>query len=62
VQGAAAQAKWLLSMDGISGGSPYGTSTNAGADGSRQPSANELASAWAQGAHVAAVAAKLARA
>ena len=40
-------------MDEISGGSPYGTSTIAGADGSRQPSANELAMAKFQGKYVA---------
>jgi NAD(P)H dehydrogenase (quinone) len=46
----------------ISGGSPYGASTIAGADGSRQPSENELAGARFQGKHVATLAAKLARA
>jgi NAD(P)H dehydrogenase (quinone) len=45
----------------ISGGSPYGASTIAGADGSRQPSDNELAGARFQGKHVAEIAAKLAR-
>ncbi len=44
----------------ISGGSPYGASTIAGGDGSRQPSANELEGARFQGAHVARIAAKLA--
>jgi NAD(P)H dehydrogenase (quinone) len=44
----------------ISGGSPYGASTIAAADGSRQPSANELDGARWQGAHVARIAAKLA--
>ena len=48
-------------MDEISGGSPYGASTIAAADGSRMPSENELAMARFQGRHVAAVAAKLAR-
>jgi len=43
----------------ISGGSPYGASTIAGADGSRQPSENELAGARFQGRHVAAIASKL---
>lgn len=47
-------------LDEVSGGSPYGASTIAGADGSRQPSANELDIARAQGAYVARVAAKLA--
>ncbi|GAB2826544.1 NAD(P)H:quinone oxidoreductase [Comamonas piscis] len=41
------------------GGSPYGAATLAGADGSRQPSAPELELAFAQGAKVAALAAKL---
>ena len=44
----------------ITGGSPYGASTIAGGDGSRQPSANELDGARWQGAHVARIAAKLA--
>jgi NAD(P)H dehydrogenase (quinone) len=43
----------------ITGGSPYGASTIAGGDGSRQPSANELAGARFQGEHVAKIAAKL---
>jgi len=41
------------------GGSPWGAATIAGADGSRQPSAKELAQARFQGAHVAAIARKL---
>jgi NAD(P)H dehydrogenase (quinone) len=44
----------------ISGCSPYGASTIAGADGSRQPSDNELAGARFQGRHVAEIAGKLA--
>jgi NAD(P)H dehydrogenase (quinone) len=47
-------------MNEISGGTPYGASTLAGNDGSRMPSANELAGAHFQGAHVAGIAAKLA--
>ncbi len=50
----------LMNMDEISGGTPYGASTLAGGDGSRQPSENELAIARFQGRHVAEVAAKLA--
>jgi len=46
-------------MGEISGGTPYGASTLAGADGSRMPSANELAGARFQGAHVAAIASRL---
>ncbi|MBA2125909.1 NAD(P)H:quinone oxidoreductase [Hyphomicrobium methylovorum] len=44
----------------VTGGSPYGASTIADGDGSRQPSANELAGARFQGKHVAQIAAKLA--
>jgi NAD(P)H dehydrogenase (quinone) len=49
-----------MSMSEITGGSPYGASTIAGTDGSRQPSANELAGARFQGRHVAEIASKLA--
>ena len=42
----------LLSMNEVTGGSPYGAGTLAGADGSRQPSENELAIARTQGRHV----------
>lgn len=51
-----------MDMAGITGGSPYGASTIAGADGSRQPSENELAGARFQGRHVAEIANKLRRA
>ena len=47
-------------MNEITGGSPYGASTIAAADGSRQPSANELAAARYQGEHVAKITKKLA--
>ena len=50
----------LSNMDEITGGTPYGASTLAGADGSRQPSDNELAIARFQGRHVAKIAARLA--
>lgn len=53
-------AQELLNMQEITGGSPYGASTLAGADGSRQPSENELSIARYQGRHVAQIAAKLA--
>ncbi|HMN74822.1 MAG TPA: NAD(P)H:quinone oxidoreductase [Burkholderiaceae bacterium] len=46
----------------VSGCSPYGASTIAASDGSRQPSENELAGARFQGRHVAEIAARLARA
>ena len=48
----------LTKMDEITGGTPYGASTLAGADGSRQPSANELDGARYQGNHVAQITAK----
>lgn len=44
----------------VTGGSPYGASTISDSDGSRQPSANELAGARFQGKHTAQIAAKLA--
>jgi NAD(P)H dehydrogenase (quinone) len=43
----------------VTGGSPYGATTIAGADGARQPSENELAGARFQGRRVAQIAAKL---
>lgn len=49
----------LADISEVKGGSPWGAATIAGADGSRQPSAKELAQARFQGAHVAKVAAKL---
>ena len=49
----------LTNMSEITGGSPYGATTLASADGSRQPSANELDIARFQGKHVAEIAAKL---
>lgn len=45
----------ILNMSEITGGSPYGASTLAAADNSRQPSENELKIARFQGAHVAKV-------
>lgn len=50
----------LLNMNEITGGTPYGASTLAGHDGSRQPTENELAIARFQGKHVAGIAKKLA--
>ena len=49
----------LTNMKEITGGTPYGASTLAGADGSRQPTENELAIARFQGKHVAEIARKL---
>ena len=51
----------LMKMDEITGGTPYGASTLAAGDGSRQPSENELAIARFQGRHVAEIARKLNR-
>lgn len=42
-------------MDEITGGAPYGATTLAAGDGSRQPSANELDGARYQGRHVAQI-------
>jgi NAD(P)H:quinone oxidoreductase type IV len=49
----------LLNMEEITGGTPYGATTMAGADGSRQPSENELAIARFQGKHVTEITKKL---
>ncbi|HKN26229.1 MAG TPA: NAD(P)H:quinone oxidoreductase [Candidatus Acidoferrum sp.] len=51
----------LTNMSEISGGTPYGATTLAGADGARQPSENELKIARYQGKHVAEIAGKLFR-
>ena len=48
-----------MRMDEIVGGSPYGATTLANGDGSRQPSATELEGARFQGRHVADIAARL---
>ncbi|MGC4002578.1 MAG: NAD(P)H:quinone oxidoreductase [Pirellulales bacterium] len=60
VTGVPYSCKELSNVAELSGGSPYGASTIAGGDGSRQPTANELAIARFQGKHVAELAAKLA--
>ena len=51
----------LLFMEEISGGTPYGATTMADADGSRLPSENELAIARTQGMRVADISGRLAR-
>jgi len=48
-----------MRMDEVVGGAPYGATTLAGGDGSRQPSETELAGARYQGRRVAETAAKL---
>lgn len=49
-----------MTLSEVTGGSPYGASTIAGGDGSRQPSENELEGARYQGRKIAQTAAKLA--
>ena len=49
----------LTDTSELRGGSPYGAATIAGGDGSRQPSAKELALARFQGEHVARLAVRL---
>lgn len=49
-----------MGVDEIKGGSPYGATTIAGGDGSRQPSEVELEGARYQGRHIAELASKLA--
>ena len=56
-----ATEKEIEKLDEIIGGSPYGASTIAAGDGSRQPTATDLDAARFQGRHVAEIAAKLAR-
>lgn len=48
-----------MKVDEIVGGAPYGATTVAGGDGSRQPSAVDLAGARYQGRRIAEVATKL---
>jgi NAD(P)H dehydrogenase (quinone) len=49
-----------MGVDTLRGGSPYGASTMAHSDGSRQPAPNELDGARYQGKRVATLAAKIA--
>ena len=49
-----------MGVDEVLGGAPYGATTVAGGDGSRQPSAIDLAGARYQGKRIAEMAAKLA--
>jgi NAD(P)H dehydrogenase (quinone) len=49
----------LTKIAEVKGGSPYGAATIAGPDGSRKPSATELAMARFQGKHVATIAHRL---
>jgi NAD(P)H dehydrogenase (quinone) len=51
----------LTDISELKGGSPYGAGTIAGPDGSRTPSAKELAMARFQGKHVAEITRRLAK-
>lgn len=48
-----------MTLDEVTGGSPYGATTIAGGDGSRQPSENELTGARYQGRRIAETAMRL---
>ena len=48
-----------MTLDEVTGGSPYGATTITGGDGSRQPSENELQGARYQGRKIAETAIKL---
>jgi NAD(P)H dehydrogenase (quinone) len=61
IAGVPYSTKELSILTEMSGGTPYGASTIAGPHGERQPSANELTIARAQGRHVATIANKLAK-
>ena len=61
IVGVPSSEKRILHMNEITGGSPYGGSTLAGLDGSRQPSENELAIARFQGKYVTEIAKALVR-
>jgi len=60
IAGVPYSVKGLSELNEVSGGTPYGASTIAGPRGDRQPTANELEIARAQGRHVTTIAAKLA--
>ncbi|WP_194761476.1 NAD(P)H:quinone oxidoreductase [Pantoea ananatis] len=51
--------KEMFDISQVRGGTPYGATTLAGGDGSRQPTEEELIIARFQGEHVAGLAAKL---
>ncbi|TGD35118.1 NAD(P)H:quinone oxidoreductase, partial [Salmonella enterica subsp. enterica serovar Poona] len=52
-------AQELFDVSQVRGGTPYGATTIAGGDGSRQPSQEELSIARYQGEYVAGLAVKL---
>lgn len=49
----------MMTLNEVTGGTPYGATTITGADGSRQPTENELTGARYQGRKVAELATKL---
>jgi NAD(P)H dehydrogenase (quinone) len=51
--------KRQMTLEEITGGSPYGATTIAAPDGSRRPSKNELEMARFQGMHVAKIVKRL---
>lgn len=55
IVGAPYTEKRLSQIDEVMGGTPYGSSTIAGGDGSRMPSAKDLEIARSHGRHVATV-------
>lgn len=59
VVGVPPSAPGLHAGDTLSGGTPYGATTLAGPDGSRQPTPLELETARLQGRHAAALGARL---
>ena len=50
-----------MRLDEVVGGAPYGATTIAGGDGSRQPSETELEGARYLGRHVAEITARIVR-
>lgn len=49
----------MFEMEEVKGGSPYGSGTYAGGDGSRQPTKLELEQAFYQGMYIATITKKL---
>lgn len=59
IRGFISAAQELFDVSQVRGGTPYGATTIAGGDGSRQPSQEELSIARYQGEYVAGLAVKL---
>ena len=51
--------KPMMTLEEVTGGTPYGATTLSGGDGSRKPSENEVGAARFQGRHVAEITRKL---